>query len=116
MNYSDLTVWQKAMQFVTELYKVTAAFPKEEKYGLVDQMRRAAVSVPSNIAEGHSRKAKADFSKFLRIALGSLTELETQIIISKNLSYIDESLTNKLLDTSLEIKKMLQGLLKSLNK
>lgn len=115
MNYTDLAVWQKSMQLVTQVYKITSDFPKEERYSLVDQMRRAAVSIPSNIAEGHSRKSKADFSKFLRISMGSVTELETQVMISRNLEYLSEKVMNQVLENSLEIKKMIQGLVRSLN-
>ncbi|MFA6202235.1 MAG: four helix bundle protein [Gallionella sp.] len=79
MKYSELIVWQKAMDLVTEIYKVTATFPVEERFGLSSQIRRAAVSVPSNIAEGHGRKSTASCLNFLSIAFGSLMALETQI-------------------------------------
>ncbi len=86
-NYQDLIVWQEAMDMVEQVYRETAGFPKEETYGLKIQMRRAAVSVPSNIAEGQGRRTKRDFRNFLSIAHGSLRELETQILIAKRLNY-----------------------------
>jgi len=89
MNYfKELKVWQKAIELVTETYLVTKAFPKDELFGLVSQIRRCVVSIPSNIAEGCGRKTNKDFSNFLGIALGSCFELETQIIISKNVGYL----------------------------
>ena len=87
-NFKELMVWQKAIDLVTEIYKITRAFPKEEVFGLVSQMQRAAVSIPSNIAEGHERNSEKEFAQFLCIARGSLAELETQIIIAEKLSYI----------------------------
>lgn len=89
MNYfKELKVWQKAIELVTETYLVTKGFPKDELFGLVSQIRRCVVSIPSNIAEGCGRKTNKDFSNFLGIALGSCFELETQIIISKNIGYL----------------------------
>lgn len=89
MNYfKELKVWQKAIELVTETYLVTKGFPKDELFGLVSQIRRCVVSIPSNIAEGCGRKTTKDFSNFLGIALGSCFELETQIIISKNIGYL----------------------------
>src|ERR1700760_3862236 len=87
-RYNDLVAWQKAMTFVTEIYRVTRSFPKEETYGLVSQLRRAAVSVPSNIAEGQARYYPREFLLFLSHARGSLVEVETQLMISANLGYI----------------------------
>jgi len=89
MNYfKELKVWQKAIELVTETYLVTKGFPKDELFGLVSQIRRCVVSIPSNTAEGCGRKTNKDFSNFLGIALGSCFELETQIIISKNIGYL----------------------------
>lgn len=89
MNYfKELKVWQKAIELVTETYLVTKGFPKDELFGLVSQIRRCVISIPSNIAEGCGRKTTKDFSNFLGIALGSCFELETQIIISKNIGYL----------------------------
>jgi len=86
-SYKELIVWQKSIQLVTDIYKLTKTFPKEELYGLASQMQRAVVSIPSNIAEGNDRNSSKEFSQFLRIARGSLAELETQIIISEKLEY-----------------------------
>ncbi len=89
MNYfKELKVWQKAMDLVTEIYLSTQNFPKEETYGLISQIRRSAISVPSNIAEGCGRKTNKDFSNFLGMALGSAFELETQLTICKNLNFL----------------------------
>lgn len=89
MNYfKELKVWQKAIELVTETYLVTKEFPKDELFGLVSQIRRCVISIPSNIAEGCGRKTNKDFSNFLGVALGSSFEFETQIIISKNIGYL----------------------------
>ncbi len=93
---------------------MTANFPAAEQFGLTNQMRRASVSIPSNIAEGHSRKASADFIRFLRIALGSTTELETQLLIAQNLDYLDKDTGNKLTEKCISIQKMTRRLIKSL--
>jgi four helix bundle protein len=91
MNYfKELKVWQKAIELVTETYLITKSFPKDEIFGLISQIRRCVVSIPSNIAEGCGRKSDRDFSNFLGIALGSSFEFETQIIISKNIGYLSE--------------------------
>ena len=87
-TYRDLLVWQKAMALVTEVYKTTKSFPKDETYGIVSQMRRCAVSIPSNIAEGYGRNSSSDYVRFLRMAMGSLYELQTQFDISLNLGYV----------------------------
>lgn len=86
-SYKELIVWQKSIQLVIDIYKLTKIFHKEEIYGLSSQMQRAVVSIPSNIAEGNDRNSSKEFSQFLRIARGSLAELETQIIISEKLEY-----------------------------
>ena len=91
MSYRDLVAWNKAMELVTEIYRVTHNFPKEELFGLMSQLRRAAVSIPSNIAEGKGRLSKGEFRQFLGNARGSLAEVETQILIAQNLSYLDKS-------------------------
>jgi four helix bundle protein len=88
-KYRDLVAWNKAMELVTEIYRVTHNFPKEELFGLMSQLRRAAVSIPSNIAEGKGRLSKGEFRQFLGNARGSLAEVETQILIAQNLSYLD---------------------------
>jgi four helix bundle protein len=109
-----LEVWKRSISFVEQIYKTTAAFPSGEKFGLSSQMRRAAVSIPSNIAEGAARSGKKEFINFLNIAQGSIAELETQIIISKNLQFIESQIENNLLGELDEISKMIIGLQRSL--
>lgn len=110
-NFKELLVWKKSIELVTEIYEITSVFPSEEKFGLVSQIRRASVSVPSNIAEGNSRRSSADYIQFLKIARGSSAEVETQIIISKNLGFIEELKCNELLSKITEIMKMINGLI-----
>ena len=110
-SYRDLVAWNKAMELVTEIYRVTKEFPKEELFGLMSQLRRAAVSIPSNIAEGKGRLSKGEFRQFLGNARGSLAEVETQILIAQNLNYLDEPETSKLLAMVEEVGKVLNGLL-----
>ena len=112
--YRDLIAWQKAMDLVTEIYRVTQSFPREELYGLVSQLRRAAVSVPSNIAEGHARVSTGEFRQFLGHALGSLVEIETQLSISERLAYLDSRQSEDFLQRTAEIGRILHGLLKAL--
>lgn len=112
-THKDLDVWILAIDFVTELYQLTAQFPKEEVYGLSSQMRRAAISIPSNIAEGAARNHKTEFRQFLYIALSSASELETQLIISEKLLYISKTQRENLNEKLNTISKMLQGLIKS---
>lgn len=113
-GHHNLEVWKRAIKFVTEIYKMTDNFPNNEIYGLSQQMRRSAVSIPSNIAEGAGRNSTREFLQFLSIAQGSLSELETQLIIGNNLGYIrNVEITLKELD---EISKMLIGLSKSLKR
>ena len=111
-SHKDLKVWQESMVFVKEIYKLTSHFPKEEQYGLVSQMRRCSISIPSNIAEGSGRKSSLEFIRFLYISLGSASELETQIEIAEMLNFCekDETLHQKLYF----IKNMLSKLIKSL--
>src|SRR5436853_6958040 len=89
-HYRELIAWQKAMEIVCRIYQLTSSFPAEERFGLTNQLRRAAVSIPSNIAEGQGRGVSRDFARFLRIANGSRQELETQITISIRLGYLDQ--------------------------
>jgi four helix bundle protein len=112
-TFRDLVVWQKAIDLVTEIYRVTQQFPKEEMFGLISQLRRAAVSVPSNIAEGQGRLTEKEFRQFLGNARGSLSEVDTQIIISKNLGYLDESDFKKLSTMIAEVGRVLNGLISS---
>jgi len=115
VKHSDLLVWQKAMNLVTEIYITTATFPNEERFGLVSQARRAAVSIPSNIAEGHGRKLTGAYINHLSIAYGSLMELETQTQIAVRLSFVPEDKASALLKQMDEIGKMLTGLKNSLS-
>ena len=103
------------MQLVTEVYKVSESFPKEELYGLTSQLRRAAVSVPANIAEGQGRRSKGEFQQFLGYARGSLLEVETLIMVAVNLNYLTENEAARLLDRSAEVGKILNGLLGSIS-
>jgi len=106
-SFKDLIVWQKAYQLTLDIYKITAEFPKNEQYGLVTQMRRAAVSVVSNIAEGYARKGKREYINFLSMAYASLSELETQVLLSKDLEYIKEDRSKELLSLRNEVGGML---------
>ena len=112
-DYKDLIVWQNSIDLVTQVYAVTAIFPNREQYGLTSQMRRAAVSIPSNIAEGQSRASAAEFRQFLSISLGSAGELETQLIIAARLKYIAEDESIRLCESVVEIRRMLRGLISS---
>ena len=110
MMHTDLDVWKKSMDLTEHIYRATKEYPRIEQYTIVSQMRRAALSVPSNIAEGAARRTTKDYIRFLYIALGSISELETQCLISKRLEYYDYSCINDLLN----IKRMLSSLIKSL--
>lgn len=111
-DFEDLLVWKKAHNLVLNIYTITKNFPPEEKFGLVSQMRRAAVSVPANISEGFNKRSVKDKSNFYNISQGSLNELKYYIILSKDLNYMKE--VNSLLDNVNEIGKMLNGLIKSI--
>lgn len=113
-SYKDLVVWQKSVDLVVETYKLTKLFPKEEMFGLTSQMRRSSVSVASNIAEGFSRKYNQGFKQFIRIALGSGAELETQIILSDKLKLVDSKNLEKASALVTEVMKMLNSLNKYL--
>jgi four helix bundle protein len=113
-NYRDLNVWQKAMQLAEDIFRVTENFPNTQRYVLVAQMQRSALSVPSNIAEGRSRHSEKDFIYHLNVARGSLAELETQIILAHRLKFLDEVTMQRLLNLSNEVTKMLFGLRTSL--
>ena len=115
-NYEKLSVWKKSMDLVEAVYALTKKFPNEELYGLVSQMRRCAVSIPSNIAEGSSRKTDKDFCQFLAISSGSAAELQTQINIARRLRFAFDSVPEyERLDTSIaEVRKMLFKLIESL--
>ncbi len=109
-GYRDLRAWQQAMELVTEIYKATRAFPKYELYGLVAQLRRAAVSAPSNLAEGHGRNSKNEFRQFIGQARGSLSEVEIQLEIARNLGYLERASADALLECADAVGKMLTGL------
>ena len=113
-NYKELKVWQKSYKLCLEIYRTTAKFPKEERYGLTSQIRRSAVSIPSNIAEGYGRKTTADYIRYLYIAYGSVCELEPQILLSMDLGYVDSAVIEKIKDEIQQIERMLKGLIKSL--
>jgi four helix bundle protein len=105
-RFKDLEIWKLSRSFCRDIYEITSLFPSDEKFGLINQLRRAGVSVPSNIAEGASRKSNRDFSRFLEIAIGSCYEIETQLLISYDLNYIKEEDLNKLLHKLEAIVKM----------
>lgn len=113
-THKDLDVWKRAVDLVATIYKTTSSFPKEEIYGLTSQIRRAAVSVPSNIAEGAARNHDNEFRQFLYIALGSSAELDTQLIIANRLGFVDDEKTQELMTELNSISRMLQGLIKSI--
>ena len=114
-NFKELKVWQKSRVFVKNLFLLTNQYPKDERFELVSQMRRAAISIPSNIAEGSGRNSNKDFRRFLNIAISSAYELETQIIISLDLGYILEEEFNNRSNDIHEIQKMIIGFRKSLS-
>jgi four helix bundle protein len=112
-SHRDLDVWKRSIGLVSEVYVLTKRFPADELYGLTSQMRRAAVSVPSNIAEGAARGSSKEFTRFLSISLGSLAEMETQLLIATNLEYLQSDNTiNQEID---RLRKMLHGLINSVN-
>ena len=115
-SYKELIVWQKSIDLVTKIYRITKDFPKAELYGLVSQMRRSAVSIPSNIAEGFQRNSTKEYLQFLYIARGSAAELETQIDISKRLKYIEALKLKDIEELLTEVFKMLSSLISKLRK
>jgi four helix bundle protein len=112
--HHQLAVWQRSINLVKGIYQLTEEFPESEKFGLISQMRRAAVSIPSNIAEGAARNSRKEFINFLHIAQGSIAELETQILISQELGFVKVDSVNSLLQEMDEISKMIIGLQRSL--
>ncbi|MBJ7320460.1 MAG: four helix bundle protein [Alphaproteobacteria bacterium] len=113
-HYRDLLVWQKALTWVELVYAATREWPSDERFGLISQVRRACVSVPSNIAEGCARRSTPEFLRFLSIARGSLAEVETQLIIAQRLTYLEDAALTRLLDSADEISRMLSGLISKL--
>ncbi|MGD0414747.1 MAG: four helix bundle protein [Terriglobales bacterium] len=115
-SYRQLIAWQKAMDFVAEVYKVTRTFPKDEMYEMTSQLRRAAVSIPSNIAEGQGRQTTGEFRQFLGHARGSLLETETQILLCERLEYLDRKTMETLIGHAAESGRILNGWMNSLEK
>ena len=115
-THKDLDVWQEGISLVIDVYKIIKQFPSEERFGLVDQIKRSAVSIPSNIAEGAARGSGKDFIRFLHISLGSLAELETQLIISNRLSFISYEELGNFDSQFISIRKKILGLIKYLKK
>ena len=113
-NFTDLIAWQKGHKLVLRIYKITIQFPRIEAYALADQMRRAVVSITSNIAEGFSRKSNKEKTQFYYIAMGSLTEIQNQLLIAKDLDYISESDFNEIIEQITTVKKLIFGLIRSL--
>ena len=114
-NFKELRVWQKSIDLTVEIYTALATFPTDEKFGLISQMKRAAVSIPSNIAEGAGRNSNKVFKHFLSISLGSVFELETQLIISNRLSLINNDLTQEINNKITDLQKMIFALEKTLS-
>ena len=112
--FKELKVWQLGMKIVKEVYKISTLIPEKEKYGLISQITRAAVSIPSNIAEGSSRISDKDYKRFLEIALGSAFELETQVIILEEIGYLKREKAKNLLEMITEEQKMINGFIKRL--
>lgn len=115
-SYRDLVVWQDSMELVVRIYRTTSKFPREERYSLIDQLRRAAVSMPSNIAEGHGRSITGEYLRYLSVAGGSLHELETQIQIARRLDYISDDVQKDLLDACTAIGRMLGAWIRALRR
>jgi four helix bundle protein len=113
-NFKDLKIWQKGIELVRTVYQITDSFPAKETYGLVNQMRRSMVSVPSNIAEGFARRHKTEYKQFLYIALGSLAELETQTLLSVELGFLKKEAEEDLRAAMHELNRMITGLIKCL--
>jgi four helix bundle protein len=114
-SFRDLVVWQKGMVLVPEIYRLSKKFPKDELFGLTSQIRRAAVSIPSNVAEGRGKSSKGEFQHFLH-PMGSLAEVETQMIIAQNLGYLKAAETEPIMEIIAEVGRLLNGLLTSLKK
>lgn len=115
-SYKDLQVWEKSYKLCLEVYKLFKEFPPEERYGLCSQLRRSSVSIPSNIAEGYGRRGRQEYIHFLYIAYGSYCELETQILLSSDLGYINSNDKERILTLGKEVERMLKGLITSLEK
>ena len=116
LRYTDLVVWQKAMSLASDCYRVTAGFPRNERYGVTVQLRASAVSVAANVAEGHGRRSPRDFHRFLDIAYGSLNELKTYLHLSIDLGFCTSADADALLDRCEELGRMINGLQRSLRR
>jgi four helix bundle protein len=114
-DYENLDVWKKSHEVVLEIYQIVENFPEDEKFALTDQLRRASVSIPSNIAEGSGKNSEAEFVRFLEMARGSTSELDYQIQLAGDLNYLDASVTRKLRKKVDEIRRMLTGFIQSIN-
>lgn len=114
-NFRDLIIWQRSIQLVQDIYQVTKIFPKEELYALTSQLRKSAISIPSNISEGFTRFHNKEYKQFLYISLGSCAELSTQIIIASKLKYLSTNNSDKLLNEIEQISRMIMSLIKKLN-
>jgi len=112
-SFTDLIAWKEAHNVVLAIYKITKEFPREEMFGLVSQMRRCSVSISSNIAEGFSRKSKNEKTQFYHIALGSITELQNQLLIARDLNYLDKEIFLKIAELTVRVSKLINGLIKS---
>ena len=114
-NFKELRIWQKGIEIAVKTFQLTDTFPKEDKYGICQQMTRSGVSIPSNIAEGSNRRSEKDYARFIEISLGSIFELETQLIISEKLSKGDQTLLLNLKEDITDQQKMLTGFQQKLN-
>ncbi len=114
-SFTDLTAWQKSHQLALQIYKLTIKFPESEKFGLSNQLRRAAVAITSNIAEGFYRSGRKEKRQFYSIALGSVGEVQSQILIARDIKYIDENEFNKTAELSITVHKLINGLIKSVS-
>ncbi len=112
-SFTDLNAWKEGHKLVLLIYKFTAPFPKEEKFGLIDQMRRCAVSITSNIAEGFSRRGKKEKAQFFYTALGSVTELQNQLLIARDIGYLSQINFKVLAEKTITVSKLINGLIKS---
>ncbi|MFH6999855.1 four helix bundle protein [Flavobacterium sp. FlaQc-57] len=113
-DFRKLLIWQKSMALITKIYFSTNNFPKEEIFGLTSQIRRSSISIPSNIAEGYGRESDKDFLRFLNISIGSLFEMQTQLEIAKNITYLNEQEFNNLYEDSREVERMLVSFIKKI--
>jgi four helix bundle protein len=114
INFRNLLIWQKSMSLITKIYYSTNNFPKEEIFGLTSQIRGSSISIPSNIAEGYGRQSDKDFLRFLNISIGSLFEMQTQLEIAKNITYLNEEEFNNLYEDSREVERMLVSFINKL--